>query len=707
MGTEFRVNGYQNNWQRDSNVVALRDGGFVVTWESYLNNYDDTDVSATYVAAQFYDRNGRPVGGELMIRGIDQAYSGEPQATQLANGNVAFTWSETLEDDIFTNGAHVMAQVFTPKGVAVGAAVRVDTVESFRTVAPDVVATKDGGFVVTFGADRSTTLFDQVYHRAYTATGVAKGPDKLMNVVSGDFDELVTKSTALSNGNSVAIWNSEAALEDGSYDGQNQLRATLFDAAGRVLRADFGLKPHNGGAGDNRNYGYAVAAADAGGFAVANMDWTPNADDAGRQGIFFTRFDAAGRAMSAPRMVFAQGTVMGDIEMARLATGHYVVTWSQHSLVDAEIGNDAYALILSATGAPVSRVLTVGLDADRYDDQESVSVAALAGGGFVVSYDSDSIDADDEGIAAQVFGRGTAGADAVTVDATGMVSGLAGNDRLTGDARGNWLFGDDGNDTLVGLDGNDVLKGGLGADHLQGGAGNDTLDGGKAVDRMFGGTGNDTYLVDDARDAVSEVGGNGVDTVQASVSFSLASKSVAGAVEHLTLTGSQATNATGNALANVLTGNAANNALTGLDGNDQLRGMAGNDKLSGGAGADRLDGGAGKDTLTGGAGHDVFVFSAAVAATNADRIVGFNNGAADNDRFELDDAVFAALDPGSLRASDFVLGTAARDASDHIVYNKAKGALYYDANGNGAGGLQLIATLDKPASLTAADFFVA
>ena len=96
---------------------------------------------------------------------------------------------------------------------------------------------------------------------------------------------------------------------------------------------------------------------------------------------------------------------------------------------------------------------------------------------------------------------------------------------------------------------------------------------------MFGGTGNDTYVVDNAGDVVNETGGDGTDTVQSSVSFSLADPVHAiGSIENLTLTGTGAINATGNALDNVLIGNSGANILTG------------------GAGADTLDGGAGVDT---------------------------------------------------------------------------------------------------------------
>jgi len=100
---------------------------------------------------------------------------------------------------------------------------------------------------------------------------------------------------------------------------------------------------------------------------------------------------------------------------------------------------------------------------------------------------------------------------------------------------------------------------------------------------MIGGTGNDIYVVDNLGDVVDETGGDGTDTVQASIAFSLAAL---GSIENLTLTGSAAINGTGNALDNVIIGNAGNNILTGLGGNDTLNGGTGADTMFGGTGND-------------------------------------------------------------------------------------------------------------------------
>jgi len=146
----------------------------------------------------------------------------------------------------------------------------------------------------------------------------------------------------------------------------------------------------------------------------------------------------------------------------------------------------------------------------------------------------------------------------------------------TGNTLNNILTGNALANTLSGLDGDDFLVGGDGNDTLLGGNGNDSIDGGLGNDSMVGGIGNDTYVVDSATDIVVEVAGEGTDTIQSSLSYSLNTPQLAN-VERLTLTGATALTATGNALNNLLIGNALDNVLDGGLGNDTLSGGAGND----------------------------------------------------------------------------------------------------------------------------------
>jgi Ca2+-binding RTX toxin-like protein len=163
------------------------------------------------------------------------------------------------------------------------------------------------------------------------------------------------------------------------------------------------------------------------------------------------------------------------------------------------------------------------------------------------------------------------------------------------------LVGNAGVNVLNGLDGDDTLYGGAGNDTLNGGNGNDTLDGQGGVDAMVGGLGNDLYFVDNGTDVVTEVAGQGTDTVRSTVSYVLAAN-----VERLELQGISNINGAGTSLADTIVGNTGNNILTGNDGNDSLYGGAGNDTLNGNNGNDFLTGGTGNDTMAGGTGDDLY-----------------------------------------------------------------------------------------------------
>ncbi|WP_157961292.1 cadherin domain-containing protein [Microvirga flavescens] len=154
-----------------------------------------------------------------------------------------------------------------------------------------------------------------------------------------------------------------------------------------------------------------------------------------------------------------------------------------------------------------------------------------------------------------------------------------------------------------------------------------------------------------------------------------------------------------------LIGAAGADNLQGEAGNDVLRGLGGNDTLLGEAGNDKLFGGAGHDTLTGGSGQDVFVFDTkADRRTNIDRITDFSVA---DDTIQLTKSVFTKLSKkGVLKAGEFYVGTKAQDDSDHIIYNKKTGALYYDADGTGSSAQIQIAVLSKNLKLTYKDFFV-
>ncbi|MFN3236973.1 MAG: beta strand repeat-containing protein, partial [Pseudomonadales bacterium] len=225
-------------------------------------------------------------------------------------------------------------------------------------------------------------------------------------------------------------------------------------------------------------------------------------------------------------------------------------------------------------------------------------------------------------------------------DANNTLLGKGGNDALTGNGGDDRLDGGTGADTLLGGAGNDTLIAGSGIDSLVGGAGDDlhiidqddtvvedadggidtisgeisidlanfanfenatlrgsgnfnltgdananlltgnsganTLIGGGGNDTLAGGTGNDTYLVT-AGVTITELAGEGADTVQVSATLDLADGTFANIENATLLADAGAANLSGDGQNNVLTGNSSANVLDGRGGNDTMTGGDGGD----------------------------------------------------------------------------------------------------------------------------------
>lgn len=516
MSGQFQVNQYANNWQREPDVLANPDGGFTVVWSSYLNEYDDR-FAGTVIMGRRYDAAGMPVAGEFVIEAIDATASGLPSIGRLAGGGYAIASTFSPTDDIL-GPTQVWVQSYAADGSPRGPDVRVDTPtaaeEQYQATDPSVAGTGDGGFLAFYGAEQTDDTFDDIYVRRFDAAGRPVGSDRVVNARVTDRDQLEVEAVTLRSGNVLAIWNSEDTLRNANGGLDFEIRGALYSSTGQAIRSDFHLSPnvgvispYPGLRGD-----FDVTPLAGGGFAISRFDYGFRFGTGDKDPLLFQTFDGGGRPTSRPLIVHTTKEVQFDSEIVQLAGGEIVVVWEQYP-INGDVGEDLYGRILSASGRALTGVFEIGEDYASGDSQEEASVRALAGGGFVVAYTHDNLDGDNDGIAARVFGRGTAGADAVGVDASGYLAGLGGDDRLTGNGQANALDGGRGNDVLDGRGGNDWLEGGAGRDRLVGGAGADDFvfdhrpGGAWGPDRISGWDGRDEIVLD--RAAFRGIGGGG------------------------------------------------------------------------------------------------------------------------------------------------------------------------------------------------------
>ena len=228
--------------------------------------------------------------------------------------------------------------------------------------------------------------------------------------------------------------------------------------------------------------------------------------------------------------------------------------------------------------------------------------------------------------------------------------------------------------TNINLTGNEFNQ------HVVGNDGDNIIDGRGGIDWMIGGLGNDTYYVDNYNDFVSEQGGGTVDTVLTNVTYDLPAGANVEVFRTTDDNGTAAIDLAGSNSSQLIVGNDGDNAIAGYGGND---------------------------TLVGNAGADTFVFTSPLdAATNVDTISDFNPA---DDLIALELAYFkqlATLEGHFLIGTEFVIGAAAQDADDRIIYNDATGALLYDSDGTGAAAAVQFATIGIGLDLVNDDFIV-
>ena len=331
-----------------------------------------------------------------------------------------------------------------------------------------------------------------------------------------------------------------------------------------------------------------------------------------------------------------------------------------------------------------------------------------------VWYDADGSGAGARQLVATLQAGGTLAAADIAVSGgstpPGAINGTAGNDTLNGTDDADTINGLGGDDEVEGNGGDDRIDGGAGADRLSGSSGNDHVLGGDGDDvldflpfegdgndTLDGGAGNDTFFASPG-DVLVDSGG--IDTVISNNSWTLAAGFENLSFENYEFddNGLPGLEGFGNSLANHMSTYIGNGGLLdGAGGNDTLVGFSFQ--------ADTLIGNAGNDVLDGGGGGDRLVFNVAPGAANADLVIGFGSG---SDRIVIDGDAHAATGPsGAFAAGDgrFVANTSgmATDTSDRVLYNTATGELWYDADGNGAGARQLVATLEGAPLLAATD----
>ncbi|WP_299085827.1 tandem-95 repeat protein [uncultured Ruegeria sp.] len=464
--SEFTVNQFSGGSQWGSNVTALTNGNFVVTWD-YSNQ-----LIGDGSTARVFDANGVAIVDEFTI-GYSN-YAGHPSVTELANGNFVVSWS--IYDPGYP-GHNTNFRVYDANGGEISEFNANDNAAGLP--AASVTALANGNFVVIWESHspQDGAYGTAIKARIFDANGGEIASEFLVNAIT-DGAQRNPKVTALVNGDFVVTWE----YNDQQYGWTSPwaIEARIFDADGVTQSSDVISED-------------VVTLIDTATLLANDSD--VDGDALTVTGVSATSAHGAALTLNTDGTISYDPTSADAVQV--LSEGQTLIDTFTYVVDDGNGGVSVATVSVVVYGRNEAIVGTDGNDT-LYGGNGIDSLYGLAGddtlnggAGNDTLYGGNGIDS--------LYGE--AGDD--------TLNGGAGNDTLYGGAGNDDLEGDGGNDTLNGGDGNDDLEGNSGDDILQGGAGNDVLEGGSGNDTLNGDTGNDVLEGEGGNDELW--GGSGSD----------------------------------------------------------------------------------------------------------------------------------------------------------------------------------------------------
>ena len=478
VGNEFRANTYTDDSQYSSEITALDDGGFFITWASVDQDGGSGFLGGFGIYGQRYAADGSTVGTEVRINDVVDEGQAGPTIASLANGSVAFAW---FSDDADKNGIYV--RIFDTSGQPLDVEFLANTYTTSTQQSPVMTALASGGFVVAWESEGQDGNMTGIFAQRFDNSGNAVGDEFQINTGTNERQNGPALA-GLPNGGFVATWTSRHA------DGSNQdVYAQLYDANGDRVGTETLINTTT----DARQVVPSVTAFPSGGFIIT---WTSyGGQDGDGRDIFSQRFDATG-------VVVNEAPIVANAIEDQTSSGVVDFSIPAETFTDANIGDTLTYTASLSNGADLPDWLAYDASTNSFsgtapaDYQGTLTIKVTASDGIdAVSDDFDLEIVDDPLVIAAVR------------DAD--LQGNRGDDRLSVAAGSNTLDGDDGDD---------LLGGGIDDDNLSGGAGNDVLLGDLSdfiggMDRLDGGAGDDLLQGGHGADVFAFVPNDGTDTI--------------------------------------------------------------------------------------------------------------------------------------------------------------------------------------------------
>ena len=295
--------------------------------------------------------------------------------------------------DLTSSGISIDSSITTPQKV--GSEFQVNTYTSGNQTstnipAQSVAALTNGDFVVTWDSNGQDGSGKGVFAQRFSADGTPKGSEFHVSSFTPN-DQVHPNVTALSDGGFVITYMSYG--QDGRSNNLTDSYAQKYDSSGNKIGAEFLVHSYT----NSFQHVPVVTSLDGGKFLVT---WQSNGQDGSDYGIYGQMFDQSNSKIGSEFLV--NTTTSGrqhHADVTKLENGNFVITWvdtTQQSSTDGIFGQR-----YDSTGTKIGSEFEI--NTHTTSDQNQPAVASLADGGFVVTWQSDGQDGDDNGIFGQRY----------------------------------------------------------------------------------------------------------------------------------------------------------------------------------------------------------------------------------------------------------------------------------------------------------------
>lgn len=459
-------------------VLGLTGGGYLLSWQSLVLN-----VAFDVARFSFVDDKGvasTPIN--LNTAGVFYQVL-NPEFIKFGSGYMAIY--RGMPD---TTHANLYAQQVSSTGQLVGAAFQVS--DHPYVYDASIVALPNGGFAVSYGVGSSYNVYLRTYDANATPLGASVAVEATLDTTAP-----VQSVVALDNGHIVEVFTARDPVVTSSFNTYQR----VFGSDGQPLGAKALVKANT--SPSSLSLVHAVTLAD-GSYVITWLNTNSGMVEAQRYNADSTA-NGASVVLKGINNSSATYDPVETYHITALEGGGFAMIWSRQVAGENTSNRPVGVQVFNGDGTPASTEITVdvweggGPGPHAGTAYDGISIAGLAGGGFVINYQT------------AVYDNYPVTLRTMRFDASGtpVQQGLTQYPA--------WYYQNTG-----GVSGNDVLSGDAGNDTLYGGAGNDTLDGGTGNDSLVGGDGDDTFVLAGAFgiDAVvgGETGQTGGDTLDAS-----------------------------------------------------------------------------------------------------------------------------------------------------------------------------------------------